>query len=875
MTTSSKSRSTPRRAPKPAPKSAAKSTAKPKLSNKDKSEALSVYVNQLVAKKLLSTKKDKRLNKDDYIKTLCKIMSVGINWVTFTSLKFRVLRLYKAAIMKNPPPPNSDTSITAASSNSKDTPVRKIGGRPKGTSLLDISIRNDIEALARKDITVMYNKALGHSDNNRNRLANGTYAKIFNKVKSKYNLGDNFCFTYKSCMMRIYRGKTDSICKHLESPLKDVEERFVQIILALADIGCPITVGETINLIQALIEGTQAQKKLIEYQRLLFSSKGYDDFSVVNLGRISRSYYYNFMKRHGAIIDSNKGRRFEAMRTKWLLYRNFLHMYYDIEKIMVDARVASRLPGSVWMDDKANIVDDVSESYGCKVDVELNFPQCCIVMDEVGGDLNMLNDRHQGGSKYICRKGETPKINATKKSKKFTVLGLTTLRGDPLMCVIILEGKERNVFMESGVDPFHPLNQSFQGDIANSNVEILEDNYGPGRLFPGGPTCEFEGTEVPAMIRYSEKGGINAEILTDILRTLDSLKIYQVYCDNQVVPFLLLDGHMSSFSPIFLEYITNPAHLWKVSIGVPYRTSLWQVGDSYQQNGRFKIALADYKKRLMDKRLLTFCSEIELIPTDIIPMIHEAWLLSFADVGGNKQAILERGFNPLNKNLLLDDTLRRTMTDYDKEEENSREYITVEKLECIANKSQAEILCSTLSESSSLTNSHLNFNHAYSSLFIDKLVGHADVEKARARNKYRANIGNNTKELLKQVKKLTSAGELVKVANTHEIGLDLLTEVRRRKAEVDAAMMEKSLKKMKERYEVLKEYVAMTEEKTDKKLWTSKELKTAIKALKVDSDGKVPTLKKDLVIYYERIKGRKDNIVAEYNGHSCNGSSSG
>ena len=85
---------------------------------------------------------------------------------------------------------------------------------------------------------------------------------------------------------------------------------------------------------------------------------------------------------------------------------------------------------------------------------------------------------------------------------------------------------------------------------------------------------------------------------------------------------------MSRFSPIFLEYITNPLHLWKVS--------LWQVGDSYQQNGRFKIALSDYKKRLMDKRLLTFCSEIELIPTDIILMIHEAWILLFADITGNK-----------------------------------------------------------------------------------------------------------------------------------------------------------------------------------------------------------------------------------------------
>ena len=89
------------------------------------------------------------------------------------------------------------------------------------------------------------------------------------------------------------------------------------------------------------------------------------------------------------------------------------------------------------------------------------------------------------------------------------------------MCVIIIEGKEQNVFIESGVDPFHPLNKSFQGDITNSNLEVLEDNYGPGKLFPGGPKYEFEGKEIPAMIRYSEKGGITVEILTDILHTLE------------------------------------------------------------------------------------------------------------------------------------------------------------------------------------------------------------------------------------------------------------------------------------------------------------------------------------------------------------------
>ena len=539
-------------------------------------------------------------------------------------------------------------------------------------------------------------------------------------------------------------------------------------------------------------------------------------------------------------------------------------MFDDVEKIMVDARVASRLPESVLMDKYSNVVDDVSKAYGCKVETSLDFPQCCIVMDEVGGDLNMLNDGHQGGTKYVCRRGETPKINATKKSKKFTVLGLTNLRGEAIMCVIIIEGKERNVFVESGVDPFHPLNESFQGDIANSNIDVLEDNYSPGRLFPGGPTCIFEGKEIPVMVRYSEKGGINADILTDILRTLDTLKVFHHYRENGIVPFLLVDGHMSCFSIQFLEYITNHEHLWKVSIGVPYGTSLWQIGDSYQQNGRFKIALAGYKKRVMDKRLLTFCSEIELIPTDIVPMIHEAWLLSFADIQGNKEAITERGFNPLNKNLLLNDMLRRTMTDYDKEEERTREYITNEMLQYYLSRIVSNLDSSSTTPPTS--NSQLNYNHVYSCLFIDKIVGHADVEKARARNKYRANIGSNTKELLKQIKKLTSAGELVKVANTHEIGEDLLTEVRRRKVEVDAEMMEKARKKMRERREQLEEYITMVTVKPDENCWTTKDMKVAIRALKNDNDGKVPTLKKDIKVYYERMKDRKQCVVDEYNG---------
>ena len=45
-------------------------------------------------------------------------------------------------------------------------------------------------------------------------------------------------------------------------------------------------------------------------------------------------------------------------------------------------------------------------------------------------------------------------------------------------------------------------------------------------------------------------------------------------------------------------------------------------------------------------------------------------------------------------------------------------------------------------------------------------------------------------------------------------------------------------------------------------------MKIAIHSLKNDHDGKVPTLKKDIVAYYTHIKGCKDDIVNEYNGYS-------
>ena len=76
--------------------------------------------------------------------------------------------------------------------------------------------------------------------------------------------------------------------------------------------------------------------------------------------------------------------------------------------------------------------------------------------------------------------------------------------------------------------------------------------------------------------------------MTDIFSRLDDLKIYDNDRKNGLIPFVLLDGHQSRFDLSFLEYINDDDHLWNVTLGVPYGTALWQVGDSSQQNGKFK-----------------------------------------------------------------------------------------------------------------------------------------------------------------------------------------------------------------------------------------------------------------------------------------------
>lgn len=118
-----------------------------------------------------------------------------------------------------------------------------------------------------------------------------------------------------------------------------------------------------------------------------------------------------------------------------------------------------------------------------------------------------------------------------------------------------------------------------------------------------------------------------------MLRAIDNADVFDR--SDGIHPFLLVDGHGSRFELPFLRYVNDAegtGRKWNACVGVPYGTSYWQVGDSSEQNGCFKMELTKYKRDLI---------------------VSQAWAHSFARIVQNKSAIADRGWNPLNYNCLL------------------------------------------------------------------------------------------------------------------------------------------------------------------------------------------------------------------------------
>ena len=273
------------------------------------------------------------------------------------------------------------------------------------------------------------------------------YESIVNDARTRYNLPDSFSFPYNSAMARINRGSLAG--EGAATPLLFIEQEIVDLLLCMSKLKRSLTASESLRLINDLIDGTHIQRELIEWKR---KKKMYHK-SQDDEGKVGLSYWNGFLRRNSHQISSKIGRKYSVDRSNWTTYLNFRDMYLHIRSVLLeDSKIASKLDVPVWVNQDGDEVQTEDEAFGCKVDIKINRPDMCLVFDEVGCNLSQEGDNANGGERYMCAPDDVPYLSSATKNQHFTCLGLTRLDGQPLMCVVIIAGKKRDLATEVGID---------------------------------------------------------------------------------------------------------------------------------------------------------------------------------------------------------------------------------------------------------------------------------------------------------------------------------------------------------------------------------------------------------------------------------------
>jgi len=290
-------------------------------------------------------------------------------------------------------------------------------------------------------------------------------------------------------------------------------------------------------------------------------------------------------------------------------------MYNKVYSHLVSTGLAVKHDEPVWCNEAGEAVSCERDAFGMKSAYKLIHPEWLVFIDEVGSNTSQSKDGAIGGQTYLCTKDGRPQNRAATKDAHFTVLGFTAGNGEP----IIFAAKTMREEWALGYDPFVEWIGK-EDDVSN--------NVGEGRAMPQGPECILRGKNVPCFCCNSENRSITGTLLKEMLEAIDRLSIF--------------DHSEAGLNP-FLE----------VCIRLPYGTLYWQVGDSSEQNGCFKMSLTRAKQELVTKN--DACLPFTIEKTDMVGLVREAWRTSFARVRTNVKAITSRGWGPkaLNYNNVL------------------------------------------------------------------------------------------------------------------------------------------------------------------------------------------------------------------------------
>ncbi len=145
---------------------------------------------------------------------------------------------------------------------------------------------------------------------------------------------------------------------------------------------------------------------------------------------------------------------------------------------------------------------------GFQQNTTLSILKCVLFVDETGCDTNQLNDSRVGGELFILPKldSECGAPTGATTDLHYIVLPFVSGTGGVVMCAIIFKSKQDICEI-----PIH----------WETGIEDRKKSY-----VCGGPICFYLGKSIPCFYCTSPKASITTELLTEMLKYLDKLQVY-------------------------------------------------------------------------------------------------------------------------------------------------------------------------------------------------------------------------------------------------------------------------------------------------------------------------------------------------------------
>ena len=146
-----------------------------------------------------------------------------------------------------------------------------------------------------------------------------------------------------------------------------------------------------------------------------------------------------------------QGQKYELDCHNLTTSTNFVKMYDQYIDQIVRADVTKKRTEPAWMDLEVKVCNK-SQTYGCNVTHDLIHLELCLVGDEVIGNISMKAYGHIGGQLHLATKGRVVYQKFYKIDRNLTLIGLTSLDGEPVTCIVIIQGSKVNRSAEDGIN---------------------------------------------------------------------------------------------------------------------------------------------------------------------------------------------------------------------------------------------------------------------------------------------------------------------------------------------------------------------------------------------------------------------------------------